>query len=883
MMNRFRLIFFMILINVSFSHSQILNGLVEDTSGQPISGAFLIIKETEKNNDVSEYTLTQNGKFSLTLRKVYKSIYITIKANGYYEYSLLIDNPIKKKTYNLSIVLTKNEITQLKEVIVKAKIKGYTIKKDTIKYDVKSYLNGSERKIEEVIKKLPGIDVNEQSGEIKYKGKSIETVLLEGDNLFGYNYTLGTKNINIDMVEQVQAIDNYSENPILKGIENDGKVVLNLSLKKGRVDFSGNIDIGLGNIENGKAAYNLNNNLLGITKSYKSFATISYNNVGINQTPFDYFGFNFNVEQLKEQDYFAEKIIPETQFSNLLDDKRTNINNQLFGNYNSIFKLNKKISIKTNLYYLQDKINTNQLFENQYQINNENFTTTDNTFITKKPQQYRGDLQVKYNTSKTSLLDYNMRVKKEIIETPTQIIQNQSIELFSSLKTEDFYFKQDLLWTKKISDKKALQLSLFHSFNNLPQAYSITPSLFNENTVIDRQESNFKKTTIEGKAVYLGSGKRDKYSFTLGSNLSDSPFSSSLFNSEETISKNNFDYTYKSIFTRGVYNFNRGNWKISPSYSYSLINQNLNDNIENNKIEATNYIFEPALKLKYLLNSISFLTLNVGYNQNTNTEEFFFLNQVLINNRTTITNIPSLDIRKRQRYSLLYFNNDLYKQFQLNANVSYQKSTGNYFTNFSITENTTQIEYFFLPQDNSIWNMNMRVSKYLPFLKSTIKLSSNYSISNLKNIVNNSALRNIKSQFLSNEVFWKTAFNILVNLENAFTWQYSVSKSENQQSFINTALQNNFKIIVKPSKKWFLILSCEYYLPEIDKKNKNFMFLDATLRYRPKSKKWEASLVLRNLTNEENFEQIQTSDISTTIFRNNLLRRYFLLNLTWNF
>ena len=140
------------------------------------------------------------------------------------------------------------------------------IKNDTVKYNVKSYLNGSDRKILDVIKKMPGIDVNVNTGEIKYKGKSIETVLLEGDNLFGYNYSLGTKNINVNMVEQVQAIENYSENPLLKNIESGNKVVLNLKLKKRKIDFSGNFDAGLGSFDNSNIAANTNLNILGITK-----------------------------------------------------------------------------------------------------------------------------------------------------------------------------------------------------------------------------------------------------------------------------------------------------------------------------------------------------------------------------------------------------------------------------------------------------------------------------------------------------------------------------------------------------------------------------------------------------------------------------------------
>jgi len=862
--------------------SQTIRGTVYSEANKPLN-ASIIFKEYSDLQSTKEFAIARNGNFEKQLKQDYEKLFIEVKAEGYYEQSLSIDSPKKEKTYSYDFILIKMQEYELKEVVVVGKKRRFEVKEDTISFNVSRYVDGSERKIEEVISKLPGVELNEQTGEIKYKGKSIQTVTLDGDNLFGFNYTLGTKNINVDMIEQVEAIDNYAENPLLKGIEQGGKVSLNLKLKKGNVDVSGNLDFGSGWFDDGDQALNVSSNILGITKTYKSFATLSYNNVGVNQTPFDYFGFSFNLEQQKEQNYFAEKIIPETRFSNLLEDRRANINNQFFGNYNAIFKLDQKLSIKTNLYYLQDRITTNQLFQNDFQINNEIFTTTDNTFITKKPQQYRGDFEIKYNTSKTSLLEYNLRLRQENIETPTTIIQNQANEFSTFLNTEDFYFKQGLLWTKKLSDKKALQVSLFHSFNDLPQTFSISPSLLDEEVLNDTQESKFKRTFLEGKATYLGSGKRDKYTFTLGANLNYSPFLSRLFNSEDTISENNFDYTQSNIFNTGVYNFNRGKWQISTSDSVRVLNQNLEQNLVNDKQTQSGFIFEPALNLKYKLNSVSFLSANLGYNKNTNAEQFFFLNQVLINNRTTISNLPNLELQNSQRYSLFYFNNDLYNQFQLNANVSYQKSTGNFFTNQNITETTTQIEYFFLPQDNSNWNINMQISKYIPFIESTLKLTSKYNLSNIRNIVNNSDLRQNQNQFLSNSFFWKTAFEIPVNFENTFTYQYSNSKNENLSAFINKSWQNTFKVIVKPNKKWFVILSSDYYLPNTEQSDEQFFFLDATIRHRPKSKKWGTSFTIRNIINENNFEQVQTSDISTTIFSSNLLPRYFLLNLTWNF
>jgi len=876
-------IFLILFLLETSVQSQTLNGNVRNIESNEYLTSSIIIGELNDPLKKKEFYVVRKGSFSYNLKNNYNSVLLITKSNGYVSDTIVISNIQKKKKYNLDIFLKRDNKTILDEVVILAKKKAFKIKKDTISFNVSRFLDGSENKIEEVIKKLPGIDVNSNTGEIKYKGKSIETVTLDGDNLFGYNYTLGTKNISTEIVESIEAIDNYSENPLLKGIEQGGKVSLNLKLKKGKIDFSGNADFATGLFENGSLSYDISTNILGITKSYKSFATLAYNNIGVNRSPFDYFGFSFNLEQQREQNYFANKIIPETRFSNLLENRRANINNQFFGNYNAIFKLNPKLSIKTNLYYLQDKITINQLFRNDFEINNDIFTTTDNTLITKKPRQYRGDVEVKYNTSKTSLLEYKLRLKQENIETPTNVIQNQTDKFYTTLNTENFYLKQDLLWTKKLSDIKALQLSVFHSFNSLPQTYNIAPSLFDENGISDTQVSEFKKTFLEAKAAYLGSGKRDKYTFELGANLINSPFASRLFNSVQTISENNFYYTKSSIFNSGVYNFNRGKWQISPSYSVRVLKQDLEQKIVNDEHTKNDFIFEPALNLKYKLNSVSFLSGNLGYKKNTNAEQFFFLNQVLINNRTTITNLPSLELQNSQRYSLMYFINDLYNQFQLNTNISYQKSTGNFFTNQNITENTTQIEYFFLPQDNNNWNMNLKISKYIPFVESTIKLTSNYSISNFRNIVNNSDLRQNQNQFLSNSFFWKTAFEMPVNFENNFTYEYSKSKNENQLAFINKSWKYNFKAILKPTKRWFFIVSSDYYLPDTEQSDNQFFFLDATLRHTPKNKKWEARLEVRNITDENNFEQIQTSDISTTVYRSNLLPRYFLLNLTWNF
>jgi hypothetical protein len=885
------LLMILVIFNFNLLIAQSLQIEIKDKFNQPIKKANILIKDAQKPHIIKEFTISKGGISLINLKKIYKFILIEVTANGFYPVTKLIKNPQKNKTYNIDFILKKDEITKLDEVIVTAKKRPFTIKKDTVKYNVNSYRDGSERKIQDLIKKLPGIEVNTSTGEIKYKGKSVETVLLEGDNLFGYNYSLGTKNINVDMVEQVQAIENYSENPLLKGIENGDKVALNLTLKKGKIDFSGNIDLGVGFFENEKQALNINSNILGITKNYKSFATLAYNNIGVNHSPFDYFGFDLNFEELKEKDFFAQKIIPETRFSNTLDNKRVNINNQYFGNYNAIFKINKRLKVKTNLYYINDKITSEQLFENSYIINNEEFTTTDNTFITKKPKQYRGDLEIKYNFSKTSLIEYDLRIRQENIKTPSTVLSNNNNNFEALLNSEDFYLKQKLLYTKKISDKKAFQFSVLQSTNNISQAFQINPSVIDsDDYTANTQESLFKKKYIETQATLLGSSKKDnKYTFSVGGIMDNNKLQSELFgeNLIESIiienGTNNLEYFKKSIYQLGAYHFNIGKWKFSPSYSLNNLNQVIYNRNNGSKNNQTDFIFEPSLNIRYRLNSVSFLSAKAGYNKTSNAERYLFLNQILINNRTTISNTASLELQESLNYSLFYYSNDLYKQLQINASTNYQKTTGNFFTNSLINENTTQINYFYLPQNNSNLSFNFQIAKYIPFLESTVKLSSNYSISEYKNIVNNSELRNNKSQFLDTKLFMRTAFDGFINFENTINLSKSISESDNSNQFINESLNNVFKIILKPTKKWFILLSSDYFLPNRENKLENYMFLDASIRYRPKNKKIEFNFVARNLLNETNFEQIQTSDFSTNIYRTNILPRNYLLNMTYNF
>jgi hypothetical protein len=870
---------FLSTINV---YSQTLRGSLKSETGENVSMASMLIKEADSTDQIKEFTTIRNAIFNFKLKKEYKRILIEIKAVGYEIHKETILNPEKDKIYDLNFKLVKNDTIKLKEIIITAKKSPIQINGDTVSYNVQSYKDGSERKIEDILKKLPGIEVNEKSGEIKYKGKSIETVKLDGDNLFGSNYSIGTKNINVDMVEQVQAIENYSENPLLKNIETGDKVVLNLKIKKGKHDISGNIDAGLGVFSNLKPSTLLNSTMLGINNKFKSFGTLAYNNIGLNNSPFNYLGGNYNIDQLKDISFFAEKIIPENQFNNFLNEDRININSQFFGNFNSIFKLSKRINLKTNIFYLKDKIESNRFIENRYQFNDSTFSTSDEVTISKKPILFRGDLELKWNTSKNSLFEYDLKVKQENINSPAKTIANNLKNFTTNLFTNDLFFKQKILFTNKISDEKVAQFSLNHSFNNLPQRYSISP--FSNENGDATQFSRFTKSYVDMKITVLGIKNNLKYSINIGSTLNSNPYFSNLSNIkdgkvlESQNSLNNLIYSQKSIYSATNFQISKKVWRFSSGYSLTFLNQHLSDNVEMN---SNDIVFEPFLSIRIKPSTASSLTLKINYTQKPSSEQYFFSNQVLLNNRISIKNIPDLRLQKYQNYSLTYNIIDLYNQFQLSSGLDYQKNTGIFFSNFNITPLITQVEFFYLPKDNSNISSNFNVSKFISAISSTIKLNSTFTFSQCQNTINNSELRKNQNTFLSTEFIWKTAFDIPINFENKIQLQNIQSKSFKQTSFTNNSIQYAFKVFYNISKQINFSINSDFYLPNSKSKKEYYLFLDSSLRYRPENKPWEVNLYAKNLTNTNNFEQIQTTDISTNIYRINILPRYLLISFSY--
>ena len=128
---------------------------------------------------------------------------------------------------NKDFVLQENP-DQLKEVIIDY-TPPVTIKKDTIIYRTDVFVTGNERKLREVLKKLPGVEVD-RSGNVSVQGKKITKVLVENKLFFTGDSKMAVNNIPADVVNTIEILDNYNDVAMLKGLQESEDMAMNIKL-----------------------------------------------------------------------------------------------------------------------------------------------------------------------------------------------------------------------------------------------------------------------------------------------------------------------------------------------------------------------------------------------------------------------------------------------------------------------------------------------------------------------------------------------------------------------------------------------------------------------------------------------------------------------------
>lgn len=202
------------LLSVKAADPGKLSGMVVDAeTDEPIIGCIVKSKGAFTSTD-------KEGRFIISAKAGADSI--SFRFMGYETRSLPV-------TADFSCVRLSPKATQLHDVIVEAP--DIYAKGDTLVFNVAKYANAKDNAIIDVIKRLPGIKV-EEDGTIKYQGKPINKFYLDGNDFIGGQYGLATNNISHKDVASVEVMENHQPIKALEGIEFPEEAGINLKLKE---------------------------------------------------------------------------------------------------------------------------------------------------------------------------------------------------------------------------------------------------------------------------------------------------------------------------------------------------------------------------------------------------------------------------------------------------------------------------------------------------------------------------------------------------------------------------------------------------------------------------------------------------------------------------
>lgn len=230
----------------------------------PISNCIVVV--SQNNEQIIFDTSDSNGNLELKLPT--GTFELKISHLGY---KTITKNIVFEKNTFLEILLEES-INKLETVTIKSRPTIIKVKEDTISYNIKKVIDGTERKIEDVIKKLPGLDVD-SNGKVSYKGNIIDNVLIDGNEFFNNKHQMATQNIDAKMIDGIELLLNYEG--FAKASRK--KIALNLKTKdEYKNKWVGDIELNSGL----NSPIKFHNNLFKFMKKGNFTVITDYNSIG---------------------------------------------------------------------------------------------------------------------------------------------------------------------------------------------------------------------------------------------------------------------------------------------------------------------------------------------------------------------------------------------------------------------------------------------------------------------------------------------------------------------------------------------------------------------------------------------------------------------------
>lgn len=865
----------------------ILSGHVTDTTNTPIPSVNVFLS-TGEGNSIINYTYTDDtGYYQLEVKKVGDYV-LNAYSLAYSKFSarINIDSTNLHSTATKDIVLIETS-QQLDEVVVNAHL-PIVVKKDTVIIRVESFINGSEEVAEDILKKLPGIEVT-ADGTVKIEGRNIEKVMIEGDDLFEKGYKLLTKNLNAGVIDKVEILQHFSDNPLLKNIEDSEDIALNIVLKEEvKSTLFGNIELGYGL----KNVYENKLNGIAIKKKTKYYVFGNMNTIG-NDATGDIFQLLYP-EYLTGNSYIgdgtgAPKIMSMTINPPSMESSRFNFNGAELASINGIFNPIEKLKIKGMYVFTSD--------ENDYSRNQtEFFNVADLSFLNSERHSLRktglismSKIQANYQVNQNNQLEYVGKLNLGRFRY-TSALDFNTIKFTPSLTEISKNTDHRITYTSRINVRSAYQITTRYIYDSKPQDYSFDDFIYQElfptiDSIQSVTENSHATTSYFGvEGAFFSKGAHSNLEIRTGYTYQGSKLRSRLhLNSTRTIIdagaeyQNNFNFDLGDVYIKTNYKKYIGNFSLGISLE---AHQYITEYELDKKIKESHFSLVPGLGISWQINKDNKFLASYKYGLKNTALEDIYDGYILTNYRFFQKGIGSFQQFRGNFFLASYFFGDWQDSFLLNGTLIYNKDN-TYLGSNSFTRQkyvVTEPEYL---KGRKYYSMNLSMDRFLEALSTNVKLKGTYTDNFYQNLVNATSLRDILVRTYDFGFELRSIFPHAINFHLGHTQNFTVvvAPERNQNQHTVTFLD----IDVKASEKLLLQLKNERYSFGKSTNGALFYFSDLRAKYQIKPNKTALSLDIVNLWNTINFGILDISDTGYLQSSYRLIPRYLLLAMTYRF
>jgi hypothetical protein len=580
-----------------------------------------------------------------------------------------------------------------------------TISGDTLVYNADSFNKGTERKLEDVLENLPGVEINDD-GQVEVEGKVVTKLMVEGKDFFDGDSKLATKNIPSNAVDKVQVLKNYSEVSQLGGVTNNqNNVAINIKLKEGKKNFwFGNVTAGAGDSDS-KTLYLAQPKLFYYSPDYSINFIGDLNNIGeVAFSRRDYFNFTGGFKRPSLSSGTNINLgSNDIGFLTLQNNRAKDINTK-FAATNFSWSPKKTLDLGGFAIFSNSK---NELQENRtIQYTNPDLNIPDERTESNTVQENNLGmlkLSTKYQPNANNQMEYDIFGQMSKSEQDQRFFSSINNNIDQLEETTPYNVSQNLNYYYTLNENNIFALEAQHVIKDEDPFYNaILEDKLNyggtaANLGLDDNQSNYnlaqekrvKSNQLDAKLDYWNIlNKKSNINFTLGTILSHQKFDSNIFqflddNSQldttPTINDgqdvNAIDYNFSDIYLGLHYRLKTGIFTITPGVSAHLYNVN---NTQFGQKTTDNFFrFLPDLNVIVQLKKSE--TLNLTYSMQTQfTDVSNFASGLVLNNYNALfSGNPALENALSHNINLFYYSFNMFNYTNVFASINYNKSIDN--------------------------------------------------------------------------------------------------------------------------------------------------------------------------------------------------------------